>query len=185
MESIYFEGKPCRACGATLRYVAKRSCVACSRARDVLRQKRMSPEERAKRRAACMEYHKANREKSIAKMREWNQANPERYSAYHKAYRAANYDRIYANVRARRAKQAGVGGRFTVTDVQRIGELQKWRCAWCKKPCADNYHADHIVPISKGGDNSPANICVACPSCNLTKKAKLPHEFAQTMGMLL
>ncbi len=37
------------------------------------------------------------------------------------------------------------------------------KCDW------DNWHADHIVPWSKGGQTTVANGQVACPECNLSK----------------
>lgn len=39
-------------------------------------------------------------------------------------------------------------------------------CVFCGKP-ADT--ADHIVPVSRGGDNSPANLQPACRDCNNSK----------------
>lgn len=49
-------------------------------------------------------------------------------------------------------------------------------CAYCG--CADNkIHADHVVPLSKGGTNTITNIIPACPSCNQRKNAKLIEKW--------
>mgnify|MGYP002335860817 CR=1 FL=1 len=36
---------------------------------------------------------------------------------------------------------------------------------------------DHIVPVSKGGDNDPANLVLACVDCNFGKNSKDQSEF--------
>lgn len=35
---------------------------------------------------------------------------------------------------------------------------------------------DHIVPLSRGGDNGWTNVVTACSKCNLRKGNHLPHE---------
>ncbi len=35
---------------------------------------------------------------------------------------------------------------------------------------------DHVVPISRGGDNSWTNVVTACSTCNNRKGSRLPHE---------
>jgi len=41
-------------------------------------------------------------------------------------------------------------------------------------------HFDHIVPISKGGQHSVANLCVSCAPCNLSKHNKPLSEWLKT-----
>ncbi len=41
-------------------------------------------------------------------------------------------------------------------------------CTW------ENFHADHILPHSKGGETTVANGQLLCPSCNLKKSDSLP-----------
>ena len=43
------------------------------------------------------------------------------------------------------------------------------RCQSCGKPLPENWHADHIIPFSKGGETHLANGQALCPSCNLSK----------------
>jgi 5-methylcytosine-specific restriction endonuclease McrA len=45
-------------------------------------------------------------------------------------------------------------------------------CYYCEKIVSTKaIHFDHIVPLIKGGSHSVENLCVSCPTCNLTKNA--------------
>ena len=64
------------------------------------------------------------------------------------------------------------------TDWQRVRAVVYERdghvCMKCGKYIRkDNYHVDHIRPISKGGaEYSLENLQLLCQSCNLTKQGK-------------
>lgn len=76
----------------------------------------------------------------------------------------------------RRARKNAAPGRHTVEDIRNQFDRQKGKCYWCNSKLA-KYHVDHIVPLSRGGSNWPDNIVIACPTCNCSKHAKLPHEW--------
>lgn len=40
-------------------------------------------------------------------------------------------------------------------------------CQWCHLPIADEWHAHHIVPKSKGGTCDPKNLMVLHPECHI------------------
>lgn len=46
-------------------------------------------------------------------------------------------------------------------------------CRYCDQP-GDTL--DHVLPVSRGGGNSPENLVVACKPCNLRKGALTPAE---------
>lgn len=46
----------------------------------------------------------------------------------------------------------------------------------------DNIHADHIVPIARGGQHSEENLQPLCRDCNLSKGASLPVEWQEEMA---
>ena len=77
--------------------------------------------------------------------------------------------RTYINVRRRR-EQAGM-------KRLRIYMRDKFRCQYCgdKKGVAE-LTLDHILPRSRGGDNSPVNIVTACIKCNNRKSNRTPEE---------
>ncbi len=52
------------------------------------------------------------------------------------------------------------------------------KCLYCGISVTLNeMHADHYIPLAKGGSNLRENIVCSCASCNLSKGAKLPSEW--------
>ena len=77
--------------------------------------------------------------------------------------------RTYINVRRRR-EQSGM-------KRLRIYMRDKFRCQYCgHKKTAAELTLDHILPRSRGGDNSPVNIVTACLECNNRKRDRTPAE---------
>jgi 5-methylcytosine-specific restriction endonuclease McrA len=77
--------------------------------------------------------------------------------------------RNYINVRQRREASSMKRSRIYMRD--------KFRCQYCglrKSP--GELTLDHILPRSRGGDNSPMNIVTACVSCNNRKGNRTPSE---------
>jgi CRISPR/Cas system Type II protein with McrA/HNH and RuvC-like nuclease domain len=53
----------------------------------------------------------------------------------------------------------------------------KFRCQYCgEKKAGPDLTLDHILPRSRGGDNSPINIVTACLKCNNRKSNRTPDE---------
>jgi 5-methylcytosine-specific restriction endonuclease McrA len=77
--------------------------------------------------------------------------------------------RIYINIRRRREAWSMKRLRIYMRD--------KFRCQYCgdKKP-AGQLTLDHILPRSRGGDNSPVNVVTACVACNNRKADRTPAE---------
>ena len=85
----------------------------------------------------------------------------------------------------RRALKRNSTGSYTKDQVDDLLLKQKGRCANCGKKVNSDYHADHIVPLSKGGSNDIYNIQILCSNCNLRKYSTDPIVFAQREGRLL
>ena len=55
-----------------------------------------------------------------------------------------------------------------------LSEQQNHRCCWCGKrmdgagPPQDRPTFEHVVPLSEGGADHPANLAIACLECNNT-----------------
>ena len=77
--------------------------------------------------------------------------------------------RIYINVRQRREASGMKRTRIYMRD--------KFRCQYCgAKKTPGDLTLDHILPRSRGGDNSPMNIVTACVGCNNRKGNRTPSE---------
>ena len=82
-----------------------------------------------------------------------------------------------AHLRLERSKGRG---KFTAADVRQLHAVQGGRCASCgvdfrltvTRRCLTGYHIDHIISIAKGGMNTPDNLQLLCPGCNLRKSSK-------------
>jgi 5-methylcytosine-specific restriction endonuclease McrA len=87
--------------------------------------------------------------------REWMQHHPEYARARVKRYRAMKLS----------------AGRCDLTSGQweAIKALYRYCCAYCGQPTA-HLTQDHVVPLSRGGDHTAANVVPACGSCNSRKK---------------
>ena len=95
-----------------------------------------------------------------------------------RVYREANPEVRRAVYNNRRARVNAAEGSFTAADVRGKLLRQNNSCYWCGTVLGAGFHVDHVIPLSKGGTNGPENIVCACPSCNLSKGAKMPWEFA-------
>ena len=71
-----------------------------------------------------------------------------------------------------RAKKAGVPAE-RIKSFEKMFFNQRGRCAYCSEPLDDNFELDHVVPIAKGGGNTPRNVVLACIPCNRKKRANL------------
>jgi hypothetical protein len=69
--------------------------------------------------------------------------------------------------------------RFISTSLRfAILRRDHFRCRYCGHRAPDvRLEIDHVLPWSRGGDNSPANLVTACEDCNAGKNALvLEHE---------
>lgn len=200
----YFTGEPCPHGHVAERFVTSRNCVECARLRaariraempDVVRARARAWRERhpeaarASDRASWRRRYEANAEKFRAISRAFREKHPEKARAWAQAassaWKAANRDAVAAFQRNRRAMKRASAGTHTTAEIRALALKQKHRCAACNTNIRRGFHADHIIPLSKGGGNSIRNIQLLCAPCNLKKGAKHPVEFAQANGRLL
>jgi 5-methylcytosine-specific restriction endonuclease McrA len=209
----YFTGKPCRYGHVAEQWATSGTCDACQRAGAARRW--ADNENREKKKAQTKAWQQANREQWYAGAKRWTDTNPERVEAYRKAWRTANKGKLAATAAAwraenperfkdvadawreanrprvrciwrnRRARVRNADGKHTVDQIQDLLRKQKEKCASCRKRLKAEYHADHIVPLARGGSNDIGNIQLLCAPCNLSKGHNDPIVWAQKKGRLL
>lgn len=130
-------------------------------------------------------YREANSEHIKVKQRSYYAANPSAYKERSRAWRKNNPESVKAYGRNRRARMVGAEGNHTNQEIMELMQKQRHECAYCHANIRETYHADHIVPLIRGGSNWIHNIQLLCASCNLKKNARHPVEFAQSMGLLV
>lgn len=111
-------------------------------------------------RTRCLAYYHKNRDAQLENKKKWRSRNPEVQRAWNQR---------------RRAMRAGNG--FEPYRRVDIFERDGWTCKLCDlpvDPSLDWPHPmaktiDHVIPVSKGGPDSPANVQLAHFGCNLRK----------------
>ena len=76
-------------------------------------------------------------------------------------------------VRERGFRELGLEG------VWEMYDSQDGLCAYCETPLFGNFHLDHMIPVTRGGESSWQNLAIACPSCNIRKSARTAEEFME------
>lgn len=134
-------------------------------------------------------YRKVNAERIKSKEREYQKTHRDEIAAYRAEYRKEYFRSEHGKaVKAsaehrRRARKLAVGGTFNRQDIEalRIGQTDKagrLHCWWCGSVIT-RWHIDHRIPLARGGSNNASNLCLACPKCNLSKRAKMPTEIGR------
>lgn len=81
----------------------------------------------------------------------------------------------------RRAREHGARGTFTWSEFMRIAAKFDYCCAYCGvKP--GRLDPDHVVPLSRGGSNTPSNLLPTCNLCNSSKCAMTLIEWAEWLA---
>lgn len=156
------------------------------------------------------DYYFKNREKFFAINKKWNQDNKEKMREYRKThakrylqhkrnwyanhreyarqassnFRKRRPDRIAVSNAKRRALSKGCKVLSEAVDklyaIARSGE--HIACFYCgDKVSGRSLHLDHIIPLSRGGDHTPENLCFSCAPCNLSKANKTPEEWRASL----
>lgn len=174
----------------------KRTCKECSKISKQQNYKANKETIKEKHRI----YYEENKNKFKEYDRQYRESNKDSLKIYRQQYQKANRDRIKKQVAGyqknnllvfrlakhkRRSRENSAGGTLSKNIADILIDLQKNKCRICKTELTrSKFHLDHIHPISKGGMNIDSNIQLLCPTCNLKKGSKLPHIYAQELGML-
>ena len=122
-------------------------------------------------------YREENADKIAEKDRKYREANPEKVAERKRKYREENPAKVKAYHHNRRASKANAAGTCSAEQLKARFDYYGNRCAVCGSD--EKLHADHRIPLSRGGSNHPANFIPLCQSCNLSKGTKTEAEFKQ------
>lgn len=118
---------------------------------------------------ACIKaYHDTIVETKAETNRRWQKANAGKVVGYTSKWRQSNPDMARQNGRRYWASRQGATGDYTLAEWQAL-------CSWFGNVCVAcgkagiALHADHIVPLTKGGTNYIENIQPLCSPCNASK----------------
>jgi hypothetical protein len=105
-------------------------------------------------------------------MDSWREANREHLREYQRTYQKDNYDYYLDKNAERRARIAAVQVEGSISRSE-VFERDSGICYLCNEQVdPNNWHLDHVVPISKGGPHTYDNVRVTHPSCNLSKGSR-------------
>ena len=102
---------------------------------------------------------KRNPQEGLIRRKKWALKNPEKHKLSAKV-----------SVENRRSRLLGAGGSFTGEEWKDLCKRQNYRCLCCGKK--EPLHADHVIPVAKGGTGDIGNLQGLCKSCNSKKHTK-------------
>lgn len=136
-------------------------------------------------------YYRANTEACKARTKDWVQRNRDKVRDEQRKRAALNRERYNANLRRWRSRNKAKVSEFgrrsrakrkqakvfkvTAKDWRELVNRFGSRCAYCGKK--DTMTADHVVPLSRGGNHSIGNLLPACVTCNISKGPKFLIEW--------
>ncbi len=125
-------------------------------------------------RKRSLDYYRRHRAVVCERKQCWREANP----GYKRQWRAENPDKSRGYDQRRRMRKAGLPATLTGGQWQEILEQHDHACAYCGR--ADlPLEQEHMMPVSRGGGYTAANIVPACGPCNSSKGTKTYEEFLQ------
>jgi len=171
----------CKVCQNEWNRAIYHNDIEASREYSRAKARRLYREDPEKYRERHREWYAENREHCIAYTAEYQRAHPERkrehdrrYARRHSAeivkrvkrWQRENPERTREHLRKSKAKRRGAGEARTFSR-EAVWERDGGRCHICGGRCDhDDWHMDHLVPLSRGGAHAPDNVAVSHPRCN-------------------
>jgi 5-methylcytosine-specific restriction endonuclease McrA len=123
------------------------------------------------------------KEAARKRMRKWRALNPDKDRESRirslRKWRKENREAFRIHCRHRRKLEHDAEGSHTAKDIKLLFAAQRGLCV-CGGDLSTSYHVDHMVPLSRGGTDSPKNLQLLCPPCNHSKRNKTMTEWTQS-----
>lgn len=155
----YFTGKGCWQGHMAERLVSNRCCLQCHALKEELRRFRNIEKARLRDKKSRVLNDQSSRHLKI-------NHTPEQWKI------KLNYHKVKSHERRNYSY-----GSLSKDIWQKLFKLQNGICNGCHSKLKDNAHIDHILPLSRGGENIDGNVQLLCPYCNLSKGSKTMKEW--------
>ena len=153
---------------------ASRAYYLANKEKILERNRRWFSENRERHRELTKSWYAKNKEKKAAKQREWWLANSAANNEYIRKWRRESTKYQAIKARRRDTIDAWPVEQFS---KQSVYDRDAGICYLCSQPVdPNNWHLDHVVPLSKGGDHAFDNCGTTHPGCNVKKGTKTPWE---------
>lgn len=169
----YFSFKECPFGHLSGRYTKSGKCVECARlqTKDAINDGYFksiyeSNSEKIKDRSKKRYAKNKDSIKESAKL--WQENNKEKVKSYKTSNKLKRKDKI----------KNGDSSKVIYSWLESVSKT----CAYCGRCCVNNYHIDHIMPLSRGGLHVVSNLAISCPTCNMQKSSKTPEEYAKYLA---
>lgn len=116
---------------------------------------------------SCRARWAADPETHRARVRQsYSRRDRDAYNRKKREWARAARDLVYAKEVRRHSRQFNAPGYSTADDIAARWEMWGGQCWMCGRVATET---DHVIPISRGGSNWPANLRPACKPCNSRK----------------
>jgi 5-methylcytosine-specific restriction endonuclease McrA len=124
-------------------------------------------------------YRERNKKKINERIRNWRHDNPEQYRAIHARWKTLNRESVNAATHRRRAMLRGCEDHWTGAEWEALKAACHHTCLCCGRQEPEvKLTVDHVIPVSKGGDNTITNVQPLCKSCNSAKHTA-DHDYRE------
>ena len=137
-------------------------CRSCTREANRISYAKKHPNYQPRRKGRDIENKKAYHE-------QWRRDKRDIELVYERNWRARNPEANRLRHHQRMARLNHAKGFATSEQIKQRIDYYGWRCAYCG---GSFEQLDHVIPISKGGTNWPANLRPCCSRCNAKKGQK-------------
>ena len=121
-------------------------------------------------------YYEDNKEDILKNNKKYYEENKEKISEYKKKWFENNPEKIFNNRNKRRSKEENQGRGITEEQWKEMMDFFNWTCAYSGEYIGgiinEKRTVDHIIPLSKEGENEPWNLVPMLKSYNNSKHTK-------------